>query len=65
MPCCACLNAEPATLNRFQSECCTVSPENVMFRTWLLVDVPATRSTVDTLFGAKTGAVVMSSEPAL
>ena len=38
LPCCACLNAEPATLTRFQSECCTVRPENVMFRAWLLVE---------------------------
>jgi hypothetical protein len=46
------LNAEPATVKRFQSECCTVIPENVMLRARLLVDVPDTRSRVGTLFGA-------------
>ena len=40
-------------------------PENVMLRAWLLVEVPAIRSTVVTLFGAKTVAVVMFSELAL
>ena len=36
-----------------------------MFRAWLLVEVPAIRRTVVTLFGANTVAVVMSSEAAL
>ena len=42
-----------------------MSPENVMLRAWLLVEVPATRSTVVTLFGAKTDAVAMFSALAL
>jgi hypothetical protein len=36
-----------------------------MLRAWLLVEVPATCSRVDTLLGANTDAVDMFSEPAL
>ncbi|WP_247200862.1 hypothetical protein [Streptomyces scabiei] len=52
-------------MTRFQSECSTVSPENVMSRAWSVLDVPAILRMVETLFGAKTFAVVMSSEPDL
>lgn len=62
LPCWPCRKTEPATLTRFQSECSTVSPEKVMFRAWSVVEVPATLMRVDTLFGAKTCADVMSSE---